>query len=172
MQKKIFTTIGFIIVVGLIIGAGVWYDAKQQQASMVAQEQAGQAAIAEQNAAQQAIMKDFKITDMVVGTGTVAQNGDTVSVLYTGSLDNGTVFDASSRHGNQPFSFTLGAGHVIKGWDLGLVGMRAGGTRELTIPGGLGYGAMPPPGSGIPPNATLHFTVELLSVTAPSSTGQ
>jgi FKBP-type peptidyl-prolyl cis-trans isomerase len=169
MQKKIITTIGFIILVGLVIGGGVWYDMKQEQASVAAQTQAGQAIIA----AQQAIMQNFKITDVVVGTGTVAQNGDTVSVLYTGSLDNGTVFDASSKHGNQPFSFTLGAGQVIKGWDLGVVGMRVGGKRELVIPPQLGYGATPPSGSSIPTNATLHFTVELLSVTSTApSTGQ
>ncbi len=103
------------------------------------------------------------IKDLTVGTGTVAENGETVSVLYTGTLDDGTVFDASAKHGNQPFSFTLGAGEVIKGWDLGVLGMKVGGKRELTIPAALGYGAQ---GAGgvIPPNATLHFTVELLSV--------
>ncbi|MDE2019357.1 MAG: FKBP-type peptidyl-prolyl cis-trans isomerase [Patescibacteria group bacterium] len=103
------------------------------------------------------------INDLTVGTGTVAENGETVSVLYTGTLDNGTVFDASSKHGNQPFSFTLGAGQVIKGWDLGVLGMKVGGKRELTIPPDLGYGSQGAAGV-IPPNATLHFTVELLSV--------
>jgi peptidylprolyl isomerase/FKBP-type peptidyl-prolyl cis-trans isomerase FkpA len=172
MQKKIILTVGFVALVGLVIGAGVWYDTQQEQASMAAQARVGQTVIAAQNAAQQAIMQNFKITDIVVGTGTKAQNGDTVSVLYTGSLDNGTVFDASSKHGNQPFSFTIGAGQVIQGWDLGVVGMRVGGKRELTIPPELGYGANPPPGSNIPPNATLHFTIELLSVTSTPSAGQ
>lgn len=109
-------------------------------------------------------MGNLQIVDTVVGTGTVAQDGDTVSVLYTGTLDNGTVFDASSLHGNQPFSFTLGEQQVIAGWDQGLVGMKVGGTRQLTIPPSLGYGAQ---GSGpIPPNATLHFKVQLLSVSS------
>ena len=118
-------------------------------------------------------MQNFKITDDVVGTGTAVANGDTVSVLYTGSLDDGTVFDASSKHGNQPFSFTVGAHHVIQGWDLGLVGMKVGGKRELVIPPELGYGAAGAGGGVIPPNATLHFTVQLLSVTSsPSAAGQ
>lgn len=163
MQKKIITTICFVVLVAVFIGAAVWYDTKEEQNSNVAQSQAGTEEIAAQNSAQQAIMQNFKITDVVVGTGTEVQNGDTVSVLYTGSLDDGTVFDASSLHGNQPFSFTVGAGQVIKGWDLGLVGMKVGGTRELIIPSGLGYGAQGA-GTTIPPNATLHFTIKLLSV--------
>jgi FKBP-type peptidyl-prolyl cis-trans isomerase len=176
MQKKIITTICFVVLAAVLIGAGVWYDTKEERASQEAQAQAGAAAIAAQNAAQQAIMQNFKITDVVVGTGTAAQNGDTVSVLYTGSLDNGTVFDASSLHGNQPFSFTVGAtgaGSVIEGWNLGLIGMKVGGKRELVIPPELGYGAQGYPPT-IPPNATLHFMIELLSVSsgAASSTGQ
>ncbi len=112
-------------------------------------------------------MDGLKIVDTTVGTGTVAQNGDVVTVNYVGKLDNGSTFDSSYSR-NQPFSFTLGAGSVIKGWDLGVLGMRVGGTRELTIPADLGYGAggFPPV---IPPNATLHFTVTLLSVTNPAA---
>ena len=110
-------------------------------------------------------MQNFKVTDIIVGTGVAVQNGDTVSVLYAGSLDDGTVFDASSKHGNQPFSFTVGEKQVIEGWDLGLVGMKVGGKRELVIPPELGYGANPPT-TAIPPNATLHFTVQLLSVSS------
>ncbi len=162
MQKKIITTICFAALAAVLIGAGVWYDTKEQQKNDEAQSQAGAAEIGNQNT----IMQNLKITDIVVGTGAEARNGDTVSVLYTGSLDDGTVFDASSKHGNQPFSFTLGAGRVIQGWDLGVLGMKVGGKRELVIPPELGYGATPPPGSAIPPNATLHFIVELLSVGA------
>jgi FKBP-type peptidyl-prolyl cis-trans isomerase len=173
MQKKIIITICFVVLAGVLIWAGVWYDAKQEQENNQAQAQAGAVAIAAQNAAQQTIMQNFKITDVATGTGAAVQNGDTVSVLYTGSLDDGTVFDASSLHGNQPFSFTVGANQVIKGWDLGLVGMKVGGKRELVIPPELGYGANPPT-TAIPPNATLHFTVELLSISSSSAstTGQ
>jgi FKBP-type peptidyl-prolyl cis-trans isomerase FkpA len=166
MQKKIITTLCFVALVAVLVWAGVWYDAKEEQSNQEARAQAGAVTIAAQNAAKQAIMQNLKITNVVVGTGAEAQDGDTVSVLYTGSLDDGTVFDASSKHGNQPFSFVVGANQVIKGWDLGLVGMKVGGKRELVIPPELGYGATPPQGSGIPANATLHFTVELLSVSS------
>ena len=172
MAKRIITTICFVVLAAVLIGAGVWYDKKEEQQDQTAQAQAGAAAITAQNAAEQAIMQNFKTTDVVVGTGTEAQNGDTVSVLYTGSLDDGTVFDASSLHGNQPFSFTLGAGQVIKGWDLGVVGMRVGGKRELVIPPELGYGASGAGNGAIPPNATLHFTVQLLAVSSTASVGQ
>jgi len=98
------------------------------------------------------------------GTGTqVVKSGDTVSVLYTGKLMDGTVFDASVKHGNQPFDFTVGAGMVIKGWDQGLLGAKVGEKRTLTIPGDLAYGPQGIPGT-IPPNATLVFDVEVISI--------
>jgi hypothetical protein len=96
------------------------------------------------------------------GTGTVAvKSGDTITVDYTGTLEDGTQFDSSI--GKQPFTFTVGKGSVIKGWDQGLIGMKVGEERKLTIPSDLGYGSA---GSGslIPPNATLIFTVKLISI--------
>lgn len=100
--------------------------------------------------------------DQVIGTGDVAVAGKTTTVHYTGWLTNGQKFDSSVDRG-QPFSFPLGAGRVIKGWDEGVQGMKVGGKRKLTIPSALGYGAR---GAGgvIPPNATLIFDVELLGV--------
>jgi FKBP-type peptidyl-prolyl cis-trans isomerase FkpA len=104
--------------------------------------------------------------DTVVGRGDVAQVGQRVSVHYTGWLypdgEQGGQFDSSKDRG-QPFVFSLGAGHVIQGWDEGVQGMAVGGTRRLVIPPELGYGAR---GAGgvIPPNATLLFEVELLAV--------
>jgi FKBP-type peptidyl-prolyl cis-trans isomerase len=96
------------------------------------------------------------IEDLVVGTGATAANGNTLNVHYVGSFTNGTVFD----QGN--YSFPLGAGQVIRGWDLGLVGMKVAGKRKLTIPPSLAYGTS---GRGvIPPNATLVFVVDLLSL--------
>jgi len=100
--------------------------------------------------------------DLVVGNGKMADPGLRVNVHYTGWLTDGTKFD-SSLDRNQPFSFTLGASEVIRGWDEGVKGMRVGGKRKLTIPPDLGYGAQ---GAGgvIPPDATLVFEVELLGV--------
>jgi FKBP-type peptidyl-prolyl cis-trans isomerase len=103
-----------------------------------------------------------KIEDTKVGSGPAAKNGDTVSVHYTGTLTNGQKFD-SSRDRGQPFSFPLGKGRVIRGWDVGVAGMQVGGIRKLTIPPEEGYGSRGA-GSAIPPNATLLFEVELLKI--------
>ena len=104
----------------------------------------------------------LKYKDIKVGEGPEVHGGNTVEVHYKGWLDDGTVFDTSKKPGREPFMFTVGNNQVIAGWEEGIQGMKKGGVRELIIPGNLGYGAE---GSGpIPPNATLHFTIELLEI--------
>ena len=104
----------------------------------------------------------LRYTDDKVGDGAQPQKGKRVTVHYTGTLTDGNKFD-SSRDRGKPFVFTIGVGQVIKGWDEGVMSMKVGGRRRLVIPPDLGYGAR---GAGgvIPPMATLHFDVELLSV--------
>jgi FKBP-type peptidyl-prolyl cis-trans isomerase len=111
----------------------------------------------------------LKVTYVAVGEG--AKAGDNVSVLYTGKLQDGTEFDSSAKHGNEPIDFILGKSMVIKGWDEGLQGMQVGEKRTLVIPPTLGYGEQ---GAGgvIPPNATLTFDVELVGLRRPSTPQQ
>jgi len=141
-------TVGIIMILGLTPVWG-WGGA------MTVNEKGG-------NAGETTTASGLKYVDQVIGTGEVAVAGKTTTVHYTGRLENGTKFDSSVDRG-QPFSFPLGAGRVIKGWDEGVQGMKVGGKRKLTIPSDLGYGAR---GAGgvIPPNATLIFDVELLGV--------
>lgn len=112
--------------------------------------------------------------DVTVGTGTEAMPGDVVSVLYVGKLSDGTVFDSSAAHGNQPLSFTLGQQGLIAGFQIGVNGMKVGGERVMSIPPGLGYGAQAvTDASGtviIPANSTLLFDVKLVGVKLGTST--
>ena len=104
----------------------------------------------------------MKIEKITSGSGASPKRGDTVSVHYTGWLTDGTKFDSSVDR-NEPFAFVLGAGQVIQGWDQGVASMRVGDKARLTIPPELAYGKQGYPGA-IPPNATLIFEVELLSI--------
>ena len=105
----------------------------------------------------------MKIEVTKEGTGTPIKSGQTAVMLYTGKLTDGSIFDSTAKRNNDPFSFNLGAGQVIKGWDEGIVGMKVGEQRTLTIPAELGYGATGYP-PVIPQNATLIFDVTLVGI--------
>jgi FKBP-type peptidyl-prolyl cis-trans isomerase len=160
------------IILGLIVLAVVAYVvtacAKKEQetqsaATAVASPSAGTSATAASAASNVVTTSSgLKYEVLREGNGPVAKAGQTVSVHYTGWLTDGTKFDSSVDRG-QPFSFALGAGQVIKGWDEGVAGMKVGEKRKLTIPSDLGYGQRGA-GNVIPPNATLVFDVELLGI--------
>ena len=105
----------------------------------------------------------LQITDTIIGTGRPVQEGDIVTLHYTGKLENGNKFDSSKDHG-EAFTTSIGVGQLIQGWDIGLIGMMAGGSRSLIVPAELGYGDHEIP--GIPANSTLLFDIELISIKA------
>ena len=102
------------------------------------------------------------IEDLKIGDGQEVEKFNIVTVNYTGLLEDGTKFDSSLNPGRTPFRFTVGAGQVIKGWDEGLMGMKIGGKRKLTIPPDLGYGSRD--NGPIPANSTLTFEIDLLTI--------
>lgn len=162
-----YLSIGIIIV--LVLGAATFafLGSRPVQQEQPRQQQTNTADIQSQTAQQQnqtaKPMENKLISeDIKAGTGAEAKIGNTVSVQYTGTLLNGTKFDSSYDRG-QPFSFVLGAGQVIQGWDQGVVGMKVGGKRKLTIPPSLAYGdrTVSPL---IPANSTLVFEIELLGI--------
>ena len=163
MKENIPVIIAAVVIVVLIVLAIVLMGkrpASQKQAASLPN------AVATSSAASDSATTTadgLQITDVTVGTGAVAQAGDTVTVSYVGSFPDGQVFDASANHGGS-FSFVLGVGHVIPGWDEGVLGMRVGGERKLVVPPALGYGASGTPDGTIPPNATLDFDIKLLNV--------
>ena len=108
----------------------------------------------------QTMSNGLQIEDIKIGEGSEVKKFDIVTVNYTGTLEDGTKFDSSLNPGRTPFRFTVGAGQVIKGWDEGLMGMKVGGKRKLTIPPELGYGSRD--NGPIPANSTLIFEIDLL----------
>ncbi len=160
---KTYKIIAFVVVAVALILGGRWYAAKLDEKS--AADQVAVQAKATQD--QSDLLKKLTIEDQVVGTGAEAKTGDTVSVNYIGTFTDGKVFDSSyERH--QALDVVLGESQVIKGWDLGIPGMKVGGKRKLVVPPELGYGAQ---AYGIiPPSSTLMFTIELMAVNGATST--
>jgi FKBP-type peptidyl-prolyl cis-trans isomerase FkpA len=178
-MKKGILLVVYVVIAAVLIGTGAWYansisNSQANTTTTAATNNNNNVSTPQPTAAGQSIttMDGLIIKDDTIGTGTVAAFGNAVTVNYTGKLDNGTVFDSSLNPGRTPFSFVIGSTipgqAVIQGWNEGVQGMKVGGTRELTVPPALGYGAGGA-GSTIPPNATLHFTITLLGVT---TTGQ
>lgn len=174
MRTYIWTGIFIVLIVGGIIWAG-----KTKVASVAAPTPDSQAVSQEASPSEKTpsttaeapitkpnttkTINGMTIETITQGTGAAIANGQTAVVQYEGKLADGSVFDSTAKHGGTPFEFPLGAGMVIKGWDQGVLGMKVGETRRLTIPPELGYGAngFPPI---IPPNATLIFTVTLQGI--------
>lgn len=162
----------FLVVCFLALGSVIVFslnqknDNKAQNNSQVLsefdQEQPGASDLTTPTMTNQTEVKELIIDDIKIGTGAAVQNGNTAEVHYSGTFLDGRKFD-SSYDRSQTFSFEVGAGNVIRGWDEGLIGMKVGGKRKLTIPSDLAYGERGAPGA-IPPNTPLLFEIELISV--------
>ena len=165
--KTIFAYVIIIIFVGLGVWLFVRRPAPEVDSFFKSQGQGGDQRSAPDNAGTGTIKMDngLQIQDLKVGTGPETKTGFSVAVNYLGTLENGTKFDSSYDRG-QSFQFVLGAGQVIKGWEIGVAGMKVGGKRKLIIPPDLAYGSRNVGNGLIPPNSTLVFEVELLAVQA------
>jgi len=145
-------------IVLLVAGFFIFYNKDKGDTNAGKQNKAAELKLNNQKMNKQGV----EIEVLKEGAGTIAKNGDMVSVHYVGVLENGTKFDSSVDRGT-PFEFSLGAGQVIPGWDIGVEGMKIEEVRRLTIPSELAYGASGA-GNVIPPNATLIFEVQLLGI--------
>lgn len=163
-KEKVY--IALYVVIAVMAGYLVYSFLENKQgaemASTAKQTEVAKVEINKNNDNTMETVSELKIETLVEGSGAEAKTGDMVSVHYTGTLMNGTKFDSSVDRG-VPFEFNLGAGQVIKGWDQGVVGMKVGEKRKLTIPSDLAYGSRGA-GAAIPPNASLIFEVEMIAI--------
>jgi FKBP-type peptidyl-prolyl cis-trans isomerase len=151
MKRALIVIGAIIVIVAIVIGVIIMNN---DHSNSSASQPAAKAGVTRTTA------DGLKITDDTLGTGAEATSSSSVTVDYTGTLADGTVFDSTAKHGGTPATFALN--QVIVGWQEGIPGMKVGGTRTLVIPGPLAYGANPP--AGIPANATLTFQIKLLGV--------
>jgi FKBP-type peptidyl-prolyl cis-trans isomerase len=158
MEKNLATILSVIILVIAILAIGVYFfnqNTKNQETNMNQQNQ-------EEQNNQTQTTEEMKIEIIKEGEGEEVKSGDQITVNYVGMLEDGTIFDSSIERG-QPFPFTIGIGGVIQGWEIGVIGMKVGETRKLTIPSQLAYGERGVSGV-IPPNSTLIFEINLLKI--------
>ncbi|MDD5076898.1 MAG: FKBP-type peptidyl-prolyl cis-trans isomerase [Sphaerochaetaceae bacterium] len=158
MEKNLATILSVIILVIAILAIGVYFfnqNTKNQETNMNQQNQ-------EELNNQTQTTEEMKIEIIKEGEGEEVKSGDQITVNYVGMLEDGTIFDSSIERG-QPFPFTIGIGGVIQGWEIGVIGMKVGETRKLTIPSQLAYGERGVSGV-IPPNSTLIFEINLLKI--------
>jgi FKBP-type peptidyl-prolyl cis-trans isomerase len=159
-MKKLNLTIILVIVLIIIIAAIYLFSQQNKMTQPTNQNQQPEQQNPQTSSSYE--IEGMKVEILKEGTGEAAKTGDTVSVHYVGTLENGTKFDSSIDRG-EPFSFTLGENRVIQGWELGVLGMKVGEKRKLTIPSDLAYGNQAV-GGVIPANATLVFEVELMGI--------
>jgi FKBP-type peptidyl-prolyl cis-trans isomerase len=155
VATRILVVLASLVLIGLIIGAVIVLRSGSSSAKATPSPSASAPKPADASPSGQ-----LQSTDEVVGTGAEAKEGSTISVKYTGTLQDGTVFDSTDKHGGQPATFQLAKGQLIDGWVQGIPGMKVGGKRKLVIPPDLGYGSQAQ--SGIPANSTLIFEIELV----------
>lgn len=164
MEKNTKITIIISIVVILVIAALLYFAFKEKTQAPTENNEVNTNQASALNSINQNNESKMKIEILKEGAGVESKAGDKLTVNYTGFLENGTKFDSSLNPGRTPFVFTVGAGDVIQGWDQGMLGMKVGEERKLTIPPELGYGAYGAGNGLIPPNSTLIFIVDLLKI--------
>jgi FKBP-type peptidyl-prolyl cis-trans isomerase len=157
LATKVLIVIASLALIGLVVGAVLVLKGGTSSSGTAASPTPTPAATPASNSSAK-----LESTDEVVGTGAEAKEGSSITVKYTGTLADGTVFDSTEKQGGQPATFTLAKGQLIDGWVQGIPGMKVGGKRKLVIPPELAYGSQSQ--GGIPPNSTLTFEIELVDV--------
>jgi FKBP-type peptidyl-prolyl cis-trans isomerase len=159
MSNKFSLIAGIVLALLILLGFGYFIFSAQLTNNSSAVSKSSIAA----SSVDPELLKQLKIEDISTGTGREVKSGDKISINYRGTLLDGKEFDSSLKPGRKPFETVIGVGRVIQGWDIGIVGLKEGGKRKLTIPAELAYGKQSP-SADIPANSTLVFEVELLKV--------